>query len=70
MGLILQLTVGSVQPFNLSIGKYVPMAIGDLSTTKDIKATKTRKALNVSIAGKTIVFIKFFALYSFRAYPR
>jgi hypothetical protein len=46
------------------------MAIGDLSTTKDIKATKTRKALNVSMAGKTIVFLKFFALYSFRAYPR
>jgi hypothetical protein len=46
------------------------MATGDLSAIKNIKATKTRKAINVSMAGKTIVFLKFLALYSFRASPR
>ena len=45
------------------------MAIGDLSVIKDTKATKTKKAIKVSMAGKTIVFLKFIALYSFRAYP-
>jgi hypothetical protein len=45
------------------------MVIGNLSATNTIKAIKTKKALNVSIAGKTIVFLKFLALYSCRAYP-
>ena len=45
------------------------MAIGNLRATKDTKAIKTRKAINMKIAGKTIVFLKFLALYSCRTYP-
>ena len=45
------------------------MEIGNLSATNTIKAIKTRKALNVGITGKTLVFLRFFVLYSGLAYP-
>jgi len=46
------------------------MAIGALNATKIVKDIKTTKISNASIAGKIIVFINFFALYSFSAYLR
>ena len=45
------------------------MEIGNLSATNTIKAIKTRKALNVGITEKTIVFFRFFLLYSGLACP-
>ena len=45
------------------------MEIGNSSATNTIKAIKTKKALNMSIAGKTIVFLMLFDLYSYHAYP-
>ena len=45
------------------------MEIGNLSATNTIKAIKTRKALKVSIAGKTLVSLKFLAFYPCRAIP-
>ena len=45
------------------------MEIGDLSATNTIKAINARKALNVGITGKNIVFLRFFVLYSGLAYP-
>jgi hypothetical protein len=46
------------------------MAIWALNATKNVKAIKTTKISNASISGKIIVFINFFALYSFPAYLR
>jgi hypothetical protein len=46
------------------------MAIWALNATKNVKAIKTTKISNASISGKIIVFINFFALYSFSPYLR
>jgi hypothetical protein len=46
------------------------MALWALNATKNVKAIKTTKISNASISGKIIVFINFFALYSFSPYLR